>query len=666
MACQCYIVVNNFGSEAKFAYTDCITGDLITDVTVPPFSTIYTCSELPIYSELGALEFSINVNDTPCGGCSCKCYSAENTSTTNVFGYFNHISCADGEFGPLIEVGYPGSSQPSIVYFCVQTNNPNNGIIDASAEGANLVFTELNDFFLCNYCNPISNNCYNWTVNDGDITSSLEISYTDTDGNFIEQVEVLTNISFYNNVDGTVTYYLCSATVPEFFEFGVPTIPTFTVEVGGTCESDLECNLIIPYTVYLVSDCCDEKPDGYMSLPVGLLPNQVVGSSTDNNCYKIVEVAETVANLNWDGSVFPVGQCDECQIENEYYCQQDPPTPTPTNTVTPTPTPTIPPTPTLTPTSTPQPTIVYFQRCCNIGQYLGVYNYYGTIVSEYSYYSITVGSNTFCIKSVSSVPYSVTLYDFDNIELNGYDSCEDCKIEHPCPPPPTQQIMGYRNECGVITIFPMILECVSTPPSRPDSYDGFVSVSITGGTPPYKYTWEGANIGNDNHAPAIDDVPVGDYTVTVVDYWGDFTVTTTCTLTAKTDCNFVGIISDFIPPSPSPTPTMTPTPSSIPSNCECRYGTVTISPVDVAASDDGLVYVSYQGCDGVCYCLTVEGNNAKPYTSGTSINDICIDVTTSTGIGISLFIIVGGEEQLLPVNGDSFVTLGGCCTNIIP
>ena len=664
--CNCYQVLNNNSEPGTFAYTDCITGDLFTDITVAPYSSVYTCSKLPIYSQSGTLQLNINSNQEPCNyECSCKCYSVENTSTTSEFGYFNYRSCVDGEFTQTeTEVGYPGSGQPSLLYFCVQsygTGNPP-GILDASPQGANLVFTQLNDFFNCDYCNNI-NYCYSWTVNDGDILPSLDISYTNTDGDLIEQVEVLTNILYVVNLDGTYTYYLCSRTEPEFYEGGVITVPTFTVEMGGTCNSDLECNPTIPYTVWLVSDCCDEKPDGLMELPVGLLPNQVVGSSTDNNCYKLVGIPEGgTANLDWDGSVFPVGQCDECQNDNGYLCQQEPPTPTPTSTKTPTPTPTITSTPTLTPTPTSQSSIIYFQRCCNIGQYLGIYNYNGPIISENSYYSITVGSNTFCVKTVSSAPSTVVLYDYESIDLSGYDNCEDCIDEHPCPPPPTQEIMGYRNECGVITIFPMNIECVSTSPSRTDSYDGYVSVSITGGTPPYKYTWEGINIGNNNHAPAIDEVPVGDYTVTVVDYWGDFTATTTCVLTAKTDCNFVGTIKEFTPPTPTPTMTMTPTPSSIPSLCNCRYGTVTISPVDVDASDDGFVYVSYQGCDGVCYCLTVDGNNAKPYTSGTFTNDICIKKTTTTNsFDVSLFIIVGGEEQLLPVNGDSFVTLGGCC-----
>ena len=678
MACQCYGFENTdtseVGSVATFEYTDCITGEIIGPINIPQFQTVYFCSEDYPQVLSGSVLEGI-VNGSYCDNkCYCKCFSVENTGTA--FGYFNYVSCITGDFTfPETQIGYPGSGEPTQLYFCVQSNGPGDpypGIIDASSQEANLVFTPQNDFFNCGDCN-ISYSCYSWTVTiEEPIPSTLLISYTNTDGDFIDQVEVLTNILYVTNLDDTLTYYLCSSTEPEFFEGSPvpdPVVPPFTVETGGTCESDLECNPSIPYTVYLVSDCCDDKPDGYMYLPVGLLPNQVVGSSTDNTCYKIVEGAEATENLDWNGTVYPVGGCNDCQEANEYFCDPEPLTPTPTKTQTPTPTPqttlTPTPTPTLTPTPTYKPKTIYFQKCCKIDQYLGILNYKGTIISQNLYLSITIGANTFCVKRVRSAPSTVVLYDYDSIDLISYDSCEDCLIEHPCTPPPTQQIMGYRNECNVITIFPMNLECVSTSPSTIESNDGLVSVSITGGTPPYKYTWEGIGIGNDSHAPAIENVPIGDYTVTVVDYWGDFTATTTCTLTAKTDCNFVGTIKLFTPPTPTPTMTMTPTPSSIPSRCDCRYGNVYISQDDCDAGD-GFVYVSYQDCNGICYCLTTEGNNAIPYTSGTSLNDICVDVTTTTGVGVSLFILVEGDYELLPINGDSYVTLGGCCTTPIP
>lgn len=665
--CLCFSIYNEDPINSyDYYYTDCNTG-LPETGGVGPNSTVYTCTSGGVSS--GAI-VSIMNNDSYCGGCECACetftgfiYKGSGgvinityTNCNNFTGTILNISVPTSDNGGGNQSTYlfaehlPFSEQPP---FCAKVGT---SITHTDVSGGIGLF--IPQFDGC--CSSAVNLCHSWTVNSGDILSSLLISYTNTDGTYINQVEVLTNISYEINIDGTYTYYVCSSTEPEFFEFGEPVVPSFNVIIGETCESDLQCNSS-PSIIYLVSDCCEEKPDGYMELPVGLLPNQVVGSSTDNTCYKIVSSETAVATLIWDGSIFNYG-CSECQEKQQYFCDPEPLTPTPTKTQTPTPTPTITPTPTLTPTPTSQPTTIYFQKCCNVGQYLGVFNYYGTIVSEFSNLSITVGPNTFCVKTVPSVPYPVTLYDFenDNIELNGYESCEECKLEHPCPPLPSSQIMGYRNECGVITIFPMSLECVSVSPSSTESNDGLVSVSITGGTPPYKYTWSGDNIGNNNHAPAIENVSIGNYTVTVVDYWGDFTATTTCTLTASTDCNFSGTVSEFTPPTPTPTKTPTPTPTSIPSQCDCRYGTVGISQNDIDLY--GTVYVSYLDCDGYCYCLTNgEIGGGKPYAEGIYPNDICVNTTTN-GIGVSLYIIVGGLPQILPFDGDSYVTLGGCCT----
>ena len=669
--CKCYSLQNDFGTSKSFAYNDCNTGEVITS-DVEANSIAYTCSLYFPIDVGGGLLVQIMNDDSYCGGCECGCetYIGFIYKGGGGNGTITYTTCDNyiGTIGPF-SVPIVGGNESTYLFadyilfedqppFCVKV-----GTLPTES-GLNVgLFVPLFDG-----CCSTVNRCYSWTVNSGDILSTLLVSYTNFEGEYIDQVEVLTQILVNENIDGTFTYYLCSSTEPQFFEFGEPVVPSFTVEQGGNCNSDLQCAPNIPYTVYLVSDCCDEKPDGYMYLPVGLNADQVVGSSTDNTCYKIVEGAEAIQNLDWDGSVFDPGGCEECQTTNEYFCDPETPTQTPTPTQTQTPTPTITPTPTLTPTPTPQSTIIYFQRCCNIGQYLGVYNYYGTIVSEYSYLSITIGANTFCVKTVSSVPYPVTLYDFNDIELNGYASCEVCKDEHPCPPPPTQQIMGYENECGVITIFPMNIECVSISPSTTESNDGRVSVSITGGTPPYKYTWEGDNIGNDSHAPAIDNVSIGDYTVTVVDYWGDFTATTTCTLTAYTDCNFSGTVSEFTPPTPTPTKTPTPTPTSIPSQCDCRFGSVYISQTDIDLSDDDTVYVSYLDCDGHCYCLTNgEIGGGKPYAEGIYTNDICIRKTTTTNsFDVSLYIIVEEEPQILPIDGDSYVTLGGCCTTPSP
>jgi hypothetical protein len=86
-----------------------------------------------------------------------------------------------------------------------------------------------------------------------------------------------------------------------------------------------------------------------------------------------------------------------------------------------------------------------------------------------------------------------------------------------------------QNECDVITIFPMGVNCVIRNPSNDKTFDGAAALVITGGTPPYTIYWE---VGS--YAPALDDLGIGQYSATVVDSYGDFTANTTCVLTAET------------------------------------------------------------------------------------------------------------------------------------
>ena len=85
------------------------------------------------------------------------------------------------------------------------------------------------------------------------------------------------------------------------------------------------------------------------------------------------------------------------------------------------------------------------------------------------------------------------------------------------------------NECAIITLFPMTAICNSNNPSTPQSYDGSVSVLVSGGTPPYNITWEEGGYG-----PTKSNIGVGNYHATIVDFYGDFTANTICSLTAET------------------------------------------------------------------------------------------------------------------------------------
>ena len=85
------------------------------------------------------------------------------------------------------------------------------------------------------------------------------------------------------------------------------------------------------------------------------------------------------------------------------------------------------------------------------------------------------------------------------------------------------------NECNVITLFQMGVDCNVSHPTQPDSTDGIVSLTITGGTPPYVVTWSNGGVG-----PIIYGLSAGSYGSTVVDYYGDFTANTVCVLTGIT------------------------------------------------------------------------------------------------------------------------------------
>jgi hypothetical protein len=115
----------------------------------------------------------------------------------------------------------------------------------------------------------------------------------------------------------------------------------------------------------------------------------------------------------------------------------------------------------------------------------------------------------------------------------------------PSVTPSNSPVTRLQNNCDVVTLFDMGITCnVIQNPTSPTSLDGIISVNVTGGTAPYSYFWSGGQ-----RTQTLFGVPQGTYEVVVVDYYGDFT--------ASTICSLVG-------PSPTSTPTMTPTPSSTP------------------------------------------------------------------------------------------------------
>ena len=215
--------------------------------------------------------------------------------------------------------------------------------------------------------------------------------------------------------------------------------------------------------------------------------------------------------------------------------------------------------------------IYYFTGCCGNVSSFGITsgsssNWVGFTATIGSVYGVSVGSYSGCVtysgSSTESLPLPI-LNNF-NAQFTQFNNCNLCVGNlYPCYTPPTpsppQIITGYKNECGIITILPMVVDCTTSDPSSYEASDGEVSVSITGGTPPYTTTWTNGPI-----APAFGGLGIGSYTATTVDYWRDFTATTVCEIFTAADCSISASITEFFLPSPTPTQTPTQTPTGTP------------------------------------------------------------------------------------------------------
>lgn len=197
--------------------------------------------------------------------------------------------------------------------------------------------------------------------------------------------------------------------------------------------------------------------------------------------------------------------------------------------------------------------IYYFTGCCGNVSSFGITsgntsswngfdatpgNVYGVVINSFS------GCVTYSGSSTEPIPNIPRIYSATPLFLP-YGSCQDCiKYRFPCYIPPTPApppiITGYKNECGIITILPMVVNCTTSNPSSYEASDGEVSVIIIGGTPPYITTWTNGPI-----APAFGGLGIGSYTATTVDYWGDYTATTVCSLSVEKNCYFSASIEEY-------------------------------------------------------------------------------------------------------------------------
>ena len=115
----------------------------------------------------------------------------------------------------------------------------------------------------------------------------------------------------------------------------------------------------------------------------------------------------------------------------------------------------------------------------------------------------------------------------------------------PTQTPTNSQVFRLKNDCDVVTLFEMGVRCNPIiQPKTSTSLDGILSLIVTGGTSPYSYYWAGGQ-----RSQTLIGIPQGTYEVVVIDYYGDYSATTFCSLVAPTAT---------MTPSPTATPTVTP------------------------------------------------------------------------------------------------------------
>ena len=308
-------------------------------------------------------------------------------------------------------------------------------------------------------------------------------------------------------------------------------------------------------------------------------------STTCGNCYSYVYQAINAGTINWvncngvsDSAYVNAGGSFylDCAIEGtitvseetltqgdfcgEVPCPQVTATSTPTTTptssapITPTPTTTltITPTQTRTPNPTPSTTPIscgeavttgkyYYTDCCNNfvqGTTSGL-----LVTMDYGQPSngVTKLYNVAIVSCPTPTPTQTPTYTPTN-------TTTPTLTRTPTQTPTNSQVLKLKNECDVFTLFEMGVQCKPiSQPKTSTSLDGILSLTITGGTSPYSFYWKGGQ-----RSQTLVGVPQGNYEVVVVDYYGDYTASTVCTLLAPT-----------ANPTPSPTTTPTVTPSGV-------------------------------------------------------------------------------------------------------
>ena len=180
------------------------------------------------------------------------------------------------------------------------------------------------------------------------------------------------------------------------------------------------------------------------------------------------------------------------------------------------------------------------------------------------------------------------------------------------------------NSCNIITLLPLGVDCTSINSSTPQSSNGVVSLYVTGGTPPYNITWDNGGQGN-----LLTNLRPGSYTATIVDYYGDFSATTTCVveydsfyLEQFSNCSYSGTYVYYLADLVNPFSAGTVYDLTTQVGCWTSSGT-TLYTGQTYIGSYAVSSANYTGCT---QCLPT------PTPTPTYPNDLCFELTQGTNV----------------------------------
>ena len=370
--------------------------------------------------------------------------------------------------------------------------------------------------------------CYSIEVPYELLTSGgqqLYVEYTNCDGK-VTSTDTSTILSF--DTGSGILFYICSSSGTPSFKYGFfgfqELISGITVTLGGECSTDLDCYGPQP----------SPSPTGTPTQTPPVTPTQTPSNTPTRT-----------------------------------------PRPTPSITASPT----VTPTQTGTPQPTPSPTAIlcgegftdvnagstyFYTDCCGNFQQ-GTENKL-PITLDYSKPSsgvikMNVTASVSCPTPTPTVTPTLTPTNTATPTVTPTNTTTPTLTKTPTQTPTNSQVVRLKNDCDVFTLFDMGVSCFPiVQPSSARSLDGILSLKITGGTSPYSIYWAGGQ-----RTQTLVGVPQGSYEVVVVDFYGDYSARTVCTLLAPTAT---------ITPSPTATPTVTPS-GICPKLCFIAFGSQT-------------------------------------------------------------------------------------------